>query len=45
MPLLPDHRHPNTSLSGVQNEKEFSEGVYDIRRPDHNKKEAVNGNR
>jgi len=45
MPLLPDHQHPNTSLSGVENEKEFSEGVDDIRRPDHNKKGAANGNR
>jgi hypothetical protein len=45
MPLLPDHQHPNTSLSGVENEKEFSGGVEVIRRPDHKKKEAANGNR
>jgi len=45
MPLLSDHQHPNTSLSGVENEREFSGGVEDIQRLDHKKKEAANGNR
>jgi hypothetical protein len=31
--------------SGVENEMEFSEGVDDIRRLDHNKKGAANGNK
>jgi len=44
MPLLSDHQHPNTSLSGVKNEREFSGSVEDIRRPDPKKKEAANGN-